>query len=70
MGAFTWVPTHDLLLFVHIKEIDFHVLVGLYSDGSELKIINDTCLCLVCPFLFLPCFGVICSLLLNRCTAT
>ena len=67
MGSYSWSIA---FFFFSYKRNRFHVLVGLYSDGSELKIINDTCLCLVCPFLFLPCFGVICSLLPNRCTAT
>ena len=65
MGSYSWS-----IAFCSYKRNRFYVLVGLYSDGSELKIIKDTCLCLVCPFLFLPCFGVICSLLPNRCTAT
>jgi len=58
----------------HIKA--FHVAVRLFSNRSQKaskcgKNISDTLgHHLVCPFLFLPHFDVVCDLLLNRRTAT
>ena len=54
----------------------FHVAVGLFSNRSQKaskcgKNISDTLgYRLVCHFLFLPHFDVICDLVLNRRTAT
>ena len=63
-------------LIVKYKTNRFHVAVRLFSNRSQKtskfdKNISDTLSYrLMCHFLFLPHFGVICDLLLNRRTAT
>lgn len=67
---------NNLFLFQFKETNRFHVSMGLNRNGSHKrskrgKNVSDTLGCALCAtFLFLPCFDVICDLLLNRYMGT
>ena len=74
MHAFWSVLTYDLLEDRRIDDVIIKTFFNslLYKTNRFQVAVHlwHTRLCLVCHFLFLPHFDVICDLLLNRCTAT